>query len=605
MCQRLACSALIAAALAGPLGAQTIRVQTVETETRRAIAGALVTLLDDAGQRVTQGLTTDAGWVRLVAPRPGTYRLRADRIGHAGILGEPLSLRDSLTIVLSMPTERVLLPEVTVAGESRCDRVAEGAVTAALWEEVRKGLSANQLTIAAQATPLSVRQFRRYRTLRGTVRADSTFAEFTTLESPFIGPDPETLRTQGFVHEIDGQFRFVAPDAQALLSEAFLEEHCFQIVRDERRQPNLIGLGFQPVRDRRLPEIRGVLWVDRGSAELRHLEFDYVNVPAPVRAAGLGGRLEFERLTSGAWIIRDWYIRIPHRVRIEQRVGYRGVSQRDSVIGFIDQGGIVRVDGDASIALGEVAARTVQTTKRVVSLRGRVVSSDGEPLEGARIAVDGLDSVLATDRAGAFHLADHPPGTVRLVISAIGHVPGRFGITLRDERLLVDTVFALERAAQRLDSIVVAESAQPFRSAGTLEFERRRAMGFGSFLTRQELNQWGPTPVSASIRVLGGFRLMPRSLKCGGGFALASGRGLNAAGGGDECVDTACYVAVYVNGSQIWTPGMGAPPDIERYLASELDAVEIYRGAGQLPPELQSTGAACGAIVLWTRTSNH
>lgn len=375
-------------------------------------------------------------------------------------------------------------------------------------------------------------------------------------------------------------------------------------MRDERRQPNLIGLGFRPVRDRRVPEIRGVLWVDRGSAELRHLEFEYVDVPVPVRVSGLGGRLEFERLASGAWIIRDWYIRIPHRVLIERRVGYQRVTQRDSLIGFIDQGGIVRARGDASIALGEAAARTVRTTMRVVSLRGRVVSPDGEPLEGARIVVDGLDSALVTDRAGMFTVADRSPGPLRFGISAIGHVPRNVGFTLRGDRLLVDTAFVLDRAPHQLDSIVVAEAAHQFRSAWMLEFERRRNMGFGVFLTRDDLDKWGPSPVSAQLRAVGGLRLMPRLAACGGGSSLASGRGMSSAGESYDCVDRACYAAVYVDGSLLWVPGMGDPPNIEQYLASELDAVEVYRGAGQLPSELMSTGTACGAIVLWTRTSN-
>lgn len=188
MGRRLVSSVFVIGALAMPLRAQVVRVQTVEAESRSAIAGALVTLLDETGRRVVQGLTSESGWIRLLAPAPGTYRLRADRIGHAGVVGEPLAVRDSLTVVLTMSADRVLLPEVTVAGESRCGRVAEGEVTARLWEEVRKGLSANQLTISAQATPLTVRQFRRYRTLRGVVRADSTFAEFTTRDSPFVAP---------------------------------------------------------------------------------------------------------------------------------------------------------------------------------------------------------------------------------------------------------------------------------------------------------------------------------------------------------------------------------------------------------------------------------
>jgi hypothetical protein len=71
-----------------------------------------------------------------------------------------------------------------------------------------------------------------------------------------------------------------------------------------------VGLGFEPVADRRLTDIAGVLWLDPRSAELRDLEFHYTNLGqwAGTRA---GGSITFARLPSGAWVIRKWYIRAP------------------------------------------------------------------------------------------------------------------------------------------------------------------------------------------------------------------------------------------------------------------------------------------------------
>ena len=43
-----------------------------------------------------------------------------------------------------------------------------------------------------------------------------------------------------------------APDAAVLLSDEFLDTHCFHVTRNERRAPGLIGLAFQPVRGRNL-----------------------------------------------------------------------------------------------------------------------------------------------------------------------------------------------------------------------------------------------------------------------------------------------------------------------------------------------------------------
>ena len=53
-----------------PASAQVIRVRTVEVETGRAVAGAIVVLLDSADRRVVQGLTDDLGRISLNAPVP-------------------------------------------------------------------------------------------------------------------------------------------------------------------------------------------------------------------------------------------------------------------------------------------------------------------------------------------------------------------------------------------------------------------------------------------------------------------------------------------------------------------------------------------------------
>ena len=72
-------------------------------------------------------------------------------------------------------------------------------------------------------------------------------------------------------------------------------------VEKSEEQPGLLGLAFEPVRDRRIPDIRGVLWLSARSAELRFVEFDYTGMSLPEPAAN-GGRVEYERLPGGAWI---------------------------------------------------------------------------------------------------------------------------------------------------------------------------------------------------------------------------------------------------------------------------------------------------------------
>ena len=75
----------------------------------------------------------------------------------------------------------------------------------------------------------------------------------------------------------------------------------------------LIGVAFEPVKQRRDTDIEGVLWVDRESAQLRYLEFRYTPISWRGRELS-GGKVEFHQLPSGAWIVRRWSIRMPTRV---------------------------------------------------------------------------------------------------------------------------------------------------------------------------------------------------------------------------------------------------------------------------------------------------
>ena len=62
-------------------GRQAIRGTLAEEGTLQPIGGAFVTVLDEAGERIAGGLSRDDGSFLIDVPTPGTYRLRAERIG--------------------------------------------------------------------------------------------------------------------------------------------------------------------------------------------------------------------------------------------------------------------------------------------------------------------------------------------------------------------------------------------------------------------------------------------------------------------------------------------------------------------------------------------
>jgi hypothetical protein len=121
------------------------------------------------------------------------------------------------------------------------------------------------------------------------------------------------------------------PDAEVLLSDIFLRTHCFET----RAEKGLVGLAFTPARGRNLPDVKGTLWVDPDNAELRYLEFTYTRIPERLNAPKAGGRVEFMRVPNGAWIVRDWVIRMP----IAQVVAGAYNTSAPRVVGYREAGG--------------------------------------------------------------------------------------------------------------------------------------------------------------------------------------------------------------------------------------------------------------------------
>ncbi|MBM4189016.1 MAG: hypothetical protein FJ206_17085 [Gemmatimonadetes bacterium] len=582
----------------GPAGAQTVIVRAVEAETNRPVPGAIVQLVDTTMRAVAQGLTSESGRLVLRAPGPGRYLLRADRIGYSGAWTDTFGVRDTVSIGIVMPTDRIMLPELAVTGATACERRADGAETAALWDEVRKALTAEVISSTTEATELSVRRFRQQRTLAGTLVWDSTLSRHRTTASPFVSPPPSELAKDGYITSTRGGFQFHSPDAPTLLSPQFLATHCYSMTRAPD-DSSLVGLAFAPTPEVKRPDVKGVLWVAKASNELKTLEYEYVHAPRGARAPGIGGKVEFERLESGAWIVRDWYIRAPRRFAAVRQFG-RQTRVHDTLVGYLDQGGSVRHAGDVSIALGEAGARVVGGTAYFGDVVGRVVDPEGRPVAGAIVGVNISDSVYTTDRDGRFEVKDLPRGRLGVRIRAIGFQPLGVAVAVSADRRVLDTTFTLARAARVLDSIVVTAS-RDLTAGKMIDVERRRAAGFGKFLTKAELGDPLRGPLETQLRRFARVRLVPL---CGGlGFAAAGSSHFGGSAVDIGCT-TACFMTVYLDGVPLWSPDMAAqigPPDLSQFHPQNLEMVEVYPTEAVTPIEFTGRQSPCGVILAWTK----
>jgi hypothetical protein len=102
---------------------------------------------------------------------------------------------------------------------------------------------------------------------------------------------------------------YFGPDVAVFFSDAFLQTHCFRLIPGPDR--TLVGLGFEPVKTRKVVDIEGVLWLDREQNRLRRLEYRYTALWPWVPKGSTGGRLDFEFLAGGQPVLTGWSIRAP------------------------------------------------------------------------------------------------------------------------------------------------------------------------------------------------------------------------------------------------------------------------------------------------------
>jgi len=255
-------------------------------------------------------------------------------------------------------------------------------------------------------------------------------------------------------------------------------------------------------------------------------------------------------------------------------------------------------------AIGLLVLGTASALPAQPVVRGRVVmDSTVRSVVGAEILFGSGKIGARTDSLGRFVLFGVEPGPLPLVVRAIGYRPVSLELDVPSMGVLEVTV-RLTGEAQALDPIEVTGRAAPV--AGKLiDFERRRRVGIGSFLDRAELRAKEPLRLSDVLRGLRGVVLVPRPWRCGGGFAVTTTRAhyipaTNCAEPWDN-YRRGCYLAIYVDGVRRWDSADPDPPNIDDFLTERVEALELYRGPGEIPQEYTATGTICGALVIWTR----
>lgn len=244
-----------------------------------------------------------------------------------------------------------------------------------------------------------------------------------------------------------------------------------------------------------------------------------------------------------------------------------------------DAAGARRVTGTLLAAAFAITIG-VETGAAQATLRGLVIDSEmGQPLPGAMVRIKGAPAQLATDSLGKFHADQLPAGQAEVTIQLLGYAPGIFMVHLPPSGA-VDQVFAMDFTGHRLPEQVVRARAEQLAPRYT-DFEQRRQRKLGAYLRWEELERQGYSSVGDALRTVRGIRIKcdQQTFECNAFSARTP-----------QCKPT------------WWIDGVEVRSFHENTPIRDVYGIEVYRGAGEVPGEYSGSNAACGVIVVWTKS---
>jgi hypothetical protein len=236
-----------------------------------------------------------------------------------------------------------------------------------------------------------------------------------------------------------------------------------------------------------------------------------------------------------------------------------------------------------------VQAQTLQVRSSPASmyftpLVGLVRDSLGRPVMGVELRMKGHDAILArTNDDGGFRIPSMPVGPSSIALRRLGFAPAVVDVRLRADE--IDSLVIVLSALATVLPEVAAVDEHDARSKRILaRFWERRKNGFGSFMTRDEIEARNAPDFAELVRTIRGVQIMTRNGRSVIRFSRTH-------------MTRDCPPQYIVNGVGIEN---GSP---DEFTPEDVEALEIYPGISTIPIEFQPrpNTNTCGAVVIWTR----
>jgi len=240
------------------------------------------------------------------------------------------------------------------------------------------------------------------------------------------------------------------------------------------------------------------------------------------------------------------------------------------------------------------------------TLRGRVVDAgSGAPVAEAGVTAlgsRGNEAMRArTGTAGEFTLVSRTPGVFRVRVERTGYASATSREVTVGPGETVEVEIRVSAQPLTLEPLTVKGRQGPQRTPEmeTTGFYEREARGFGRFYRREFIEARKQRPMANILDEVPGIRLFRD--RAGTEYVIfdrAQTTGsLRRASKGEE---DKCLPLFFLDGNRVAVGGrMQSVNDLVD--ATQVEAVEVYGSAAQLPVEFNSVDAGCGVIVIWTR----
>ena len=209
-------------------------------------------------------------------------------------------------------------------------------------------------------------------------------------------------------------------------------------------------------------------------------------------------------------------------------------------------------------------------------------AATGGPVVAAFVAAVEQDLVATTDRNGSFRLEGLWAGRHSIRVWRVGYRSTEFSVDLGTDIVnVLDAPVILEPDPLNVPEVVVDGSGERLLMGPVREFYRRRRIGRGAFIGRDEIDARGVERFEELLRALPGVEVVQVG-DLRHTVRMAGGR------------FNGCSVQFWVDGVRVderWA--MAMRPD-------GIEGVEAYRRLSEVPVEF-GTGGLCGVIAIWTR----